>query len=91
MRTTEPVGVPLEAVTETVTFRVCAVVMVLLAAETVTVGVILVWLFPLPVALPPPHPETANAVRTRKQKLPTNRLIQGPFEGVGAFLPRKTG
>jgi hypothetical protein len=66
--------------TVTVTARLCAVVILLDAGETVTVGVVRFCFVPPPPELPPPHAsiERKTAERITTWKRPANRFIQKP-------------
>lgn len=78
---TDPAGVPLLPLTVTVTTRLCAVVMLDDAGETVTVGVVAPDppLPPPPGLLDPPHPANVNNPNPHKMAATEARyLIASP-------------
>jgi hypothetical protein len=78
-RTIEPVGVPSDPETATVTESACAVVMLPDAGVTDTVGVVGFGLVPPPPWLPEPHAPTerANAEKRRTRNGFADRFIEG--------------
>ena len=78
-RTIEPVGVPSDPETATVTESACAVVMLPDAGMTDTVGVVGFALVPPPPWLPGPHAPTerANAKERRTRNGFADRFIEG--------------
>ena len=78
---TDPVGVLLVPETAMVTLRLCAVVTLLDAGVTATVGVVGFGFVPPPPPPPLPHAQIdqAIAIKSRKRKSFANRFIQIPF------------